>query len=385
MHVAINGWFWDQEFNGSAQYLRQLLATLRQLDPELRLTLIIPDNGPVDAVPEGVDLVKVRLPVGGHLGKIWFEQRGYPNSVKRLKADIAHVPYWGPPLQTSARLVVTVHDVIPLALPVYQGGFGARLYTSLVTASVHGAAHIIADSDFSRAEIINRIGDIPPEMVTAIPLAPSAAMHPKLNADCDPCVRDKYKLPDEYAVYLGAFDVRKNLRALLSAYTYVKSALGDEYPLLLAGSPPPAHLWGTARFPDLPAEIKKLDLEDVVRWIGPVDEADKPGVYRMARAAIFPSMYEGFGLPPLEAMACGTPVIAGDATSIPEVVADSAYLIDPADSRALGGAIIAVLIQDPLHDQLQNQGLARATNYTWQKTAARTLDVYRQVMAQPEG
>ena len=385
MHVAFNGWFWDQPFNGSGQYLRQLLTALLPLDNTLRLSLIIPDRGPVDDPPAGVDLIKVRLPLRGHPGKVWFEQRGYPNAVRQLGAAIAHVPYWGPPLHTAARLVITVHDVIPLALPVYQGGFGGRLYTSLVTAALHDAAHLIADSEFSRAEIINRVGDIPPEQVTAIPLAASPDMHPKLNADCDPCIRDKYKLPDDYALYLGGFDVRKNIRALLAAYTYVKSAMNDDFPLVLAGSPPPAELWGSPRFPDLPAEIEKLALTDVIRWIGPVAEADKAGLYRMARVAIFPSMYEGFGLPPLEAMACGTPVIAADATSIPEVVGSAAYLIDPADSRALGGAIIAVLIQDPLYKQLQNQGLARATNFTWNKTAAQTLAIYRKVMTQSAG
>ncbi|MHB8628235.1 MAG: glycosyltransferase family 4 protein [Aggregatilineales bacterium] len=382
MHVALNGWFWDSPFSGSGQYTSHLLTALRQVAPDVQLTLVVPDAGPVEAVPDGITVVRVRLPVGGQWGKVWFEQRGYPAVVKRCGATIAHVPYWGPPLQSPARLVVTVHDVIPLSMPVYQGELAARLYTSLVTAGARGAAHLITDSDFSRDELLDRIDGVPPERVTAIPLAAAPEMHPKLNADCDPCIRDKYKLPDSYALYLGSFDVRKNIRALLSAYTYVKSALGDEYPLVLAGKPPAQ--WATARFPDLPAESDKLGLTDVVHWIGPVAEADKAGVYRMARVAIVPSRYEGFGLGVLEAMACGTPVIAADATSIPEVAGDSAYLVDPMDARTMGGAIIAVLIQDPLHDHLQNQGLARATQYSWLKTAAQTVDVYRQVETLPE-
>lgn len=115
-----------------------------------------------------------------------------------------------------------------------------------------------------------------------------------------------------------------------------------------------------------------------------MDEVDKPGVYRLASAFVFPSRYEGFGLGPLESMACGTPTIAADASSIPEVVGDGAYLVDPDDSRALGGAIIAALIQDDLRESLRNLGLARASNFNWQRTARETLDVYRQVMARKD-
>jgi glycosyltransferase involved in cell wall biosynthesis len=115
-----------------------------------------------------------------------------------------------------------------------------------------------------------------------------------------------------------------------------------------------------------------------------VDEADKPGLYRMARAFVFPSRYEGFGLEPLEAMACGTATIAADASSIPEVVGDGAYLVDPDDSRAMGGAIIATLIQDDFRENLRNLGLARASNFSWTKTAQATLAVYQQVMARKE-
>ncbi len=318
------------------------------------------------------------------MGKVWFEQRGFPAVVQRSGAALAHVPYWGPPLQISARLIVTVHDVIPLSLPIYQGGLAGRLYTSLVTAAARGAAHLIGDSDFSRNEILARIEHITLQAVSAIPLAAAPEMHARLGAEHDEAIREKYGLPDSYVLYIGGFDVRKNLRALLAAYTYVKSALADEFPLILDGKAPNADKWGTPRFPNLPAEIERLELGDVVRLIGPVAEADKPGLYRMARAAAFPSRYEGFGLGVLEAMACGTPVIAANATSIPEVAGDAAYLIDPLDSRALGGALIAVLTDDPLHDHLRNEGLARATHFNWLRTAEQTLAVYRQVAALPE-
>jgi len=132
----------------------------------------------------------------------------------------------------------------------------------------------------------------------------------------------------------------------------------------------------------LPAEIAaRPELGQYIRMIGPVDEADKPAVYRMARVFAFPSRYEGFGFGPLEAMAAGTPVVAADASSTPEVVGEAAYLVDPDDSRKMGGAIIATLIQDDLHEGMRNLGLARASNFTWERTARQTLAVYEGVMA----
>ncbi len=378
MHIALNAWFWDQPYTGSGQYVRQLVPALCKLDSELRISLIMPDriNTP-DGVPPGVDVVPVSVPFGGDVGKVAFEQQRYPAAVGKIGADIAHVPYWGGPLTSPAPLVITIHDVIPLSMPVYQGSPLARLYFSLVTATARGAAHILTDSEFSKQEIVARIG-VPAEQVTAIPLATTSEFHPRIGSEHDPAIREKYRLPEQYTLYLGGFDVRKNLRALLAAYTYAGPAVGEDYPLVLAGKEPAQ--WGTPRFPDLHAEIAALNLAPYVRWIGPVDEADKPGVYRMASAFIYPSRYEGFGLGPLEAMACGTPTVAADASSIPEVVGDGAYLVDPDDSRALGGAIIATLIQDDLRQSLRNLGLARASNFSWQRTARETLAVYRQVI-----
>ncbi len=379
MHVAFNAWFWDQPYTGSGQYLRQLVPALLREDSSLKLSLIVPERiRSPEGIPAGVDVIPARVPFGGQVGKVLFEQRSFPAAAGGIKADIAHVPYWAAPLSSPVRLIVTIHDVIPLSMPVYQGGVGARLYFSLVTASAKGVAHILTDSEFSRREIVTRIG-VPAEYVTAVPLATTPDCHPRIGAERDPAIRQKYNLPDEYVLYMGGFDVRKNLRALLAAYTYVGPSTGGDYPLILAGKEPAQ--WGTARFPDLRAEIAQLGIEEYVRWIGPVDEADKPGVYRMANVAVFPSRYEGFGLGPLEAMACGTPTVAAEASSIPEVVGDGAYLVDPDDSRALGGAIIATLIQPDLRESLRNLGLARATHFSWQRTARETLAVYRQVMA----
>ena len=249
--------------------------------------------------------------------------------------------------------MTSVLDVIPLAIPDYAKGFKARLYTSLVTAAARGSQHILTLSDASKADIVKFL-DIPAESITTTYLAADEAYHPRLGAERDPAVREKYNLPDQFVLGIGGFDIRKQFNQLLLAYTYVGQAEGDNIPLVLAGREP---AWGTGVFPDLPKYAEELNITDYVRWIGYVAEEDKPSLYRLADVFVFPSIYEGFGLPILEAMACGTPVVANEVSSIPEVAGDAAYLVKPGDARAMAGAIIALLLQEPLRELARESGI----------------------------
>jgi glycosyltransferase involved in cell wall biosynthesis len=379
MHIAFNGWFWNQPHTGSGQYLRNLLRALHTLAPGHRLSLVVPDHvRTLDHLPPDVDVLPARTRFGGHLSKVWFEQRVFPRAVKRLQADIAHVPYWGPPLRSPAPLVCTVLDVIPLVVPAYNRGFKNRLYTSLVLAAARGADHILTISESAKQDIAQQIG-VPEDRVTVTHLAADKVFHPEQGRERDAAVRVQFGLDDvdQFVLYLGSYAVHKNVRLLLAAYTYVAQGMGPEVPLVLAGYTPDT--WGTDRFPDLPAYVEELGLGDYVRWIGPVDEADKPALYRLADVFAFPSRYEGFGLGPLEAMASGTPVVACEASSVPEVVSNAAFLIAPDDSRAMAGAILSLLNQPDHAANLRNHGLARARDFSWRKTAAGTLAVYEQI------
>jgi glycosyltransferase involved in cell wall biosynthesis len=375
MHVAINAWFWDQPFAGSGQYVVRLVTALRTARPDIDLTLVMPPHlkNP-ERVPDGVR-VHHTGGFGGKLGKVWFEQRTFPRAVAKLNADIAHVPYWGPPLTSPAPLVTSVLDVIPLVLKEYAGSLPAMLYTSLVTASARGSAKIITLSNDSKNDIVTHIG-VEPERVVPVYLAVDEAFHPRMGAEKDAAVRAKYDLPDKFVLYLGGFDSRKQVNELLLAYTYVAQAEGDNVPLVIAGRAPQ---WGTSVFPDLPAYAKQLNLgEDVVKWIGPPDDSEKPSLYRLAAAHVWPSKKEGFGLPVLESMASGTATIAWNVPVMQEIVGDGAYLVD--NARELAGAILAVINQDSLRNSLVNQGLAQATKYHWRKTARETAAVYDEVM-----
>lgn len=372
----MNGWFYDQQSTGSGQYLRHLLANLRQSAPEIEISLILPPHiQPPDDLPSGVKAIETGTRKNtAKWRKVVFEQRTFPRIARQIGADIAHVPYWGTPLACPVKLVTTVLDVIPLLYPVYSRGPLTGLYTSLVSSAARGSNHIITISETAKIDIEEQLR-IPEDEITVTYLAPDERYHPQIGADKDEAIRDKYDLPERFVLYLGGFDWRKQVNELLLAYTFVGEADGDAFPLVIAGREPN---YDDRLFPDLRAYCRRLNIEDYVRWIGFVDEEDKPALYRLADVFVFPSLYEGFGLMALEAMASGAPVVTSNAIVFEEVLEDAAFIVN--NAREMAGAILALLIQQPLRDTMINQGLALASNYSWRKTAEETLKVYERVL-----
>ena len=374
MHLVVNAYFWNQPHTGSGQYIRQLISWLDRLVSDLKITLIVPagpDQFNPELVPEKVSVIEKQIRPG-HLGKVYFEQVIFPRECRSLGADLAHVPYWGAPLQARLPLVVTVHDVTPLIIREYRRGPKARLYTALVSASARSAGHIITDSDSSMGDIKHHLG-IDDAGITPIYLAAAPECKPEGDFLMDMAIAKKYKLPDEYVLYLGGYEIHKNLVTLLQSYLYVNKAVGPEIPLVLAGKKPAPM---ANHFPDYDMHISEIGLKDSVHWTGYIDEADKPSIYRGAKSFAFPSKYEGFGLPPLEAMACGVPVVASNSSSLPEVIGSAGFTIDPDDYRQFGGSIIATLVQEELAAEMRRKGLEQAARFSWEKTATETLAVY---------
>ena len=376
MHLALSGWFWNRPNSGSGQYTRFLTYYLNRLVSDLTITLICPmSEGLPDEVPPSVNVEMVRNRPD-HVGKVIFEQHQFPRACGQVGATIAHVPYWGSPLRSPIPVVVTVHDLTTELVRAYRKGAKQRGYNALVAAAARGAAHVITDSVASKNDVVARLG-ISAEKITPIYLAVD---HSKYNTDdnllLDMAVKQQYDL-DDYILYLGGYEIHKNVTTLLHAWTYVARALGEFYPLLLAGKKPTVV---SEHFPDYDALIKELELEDYVRWIGYVEEEHKPILYREAISFVFPSSAEGFGLPPLEAMACGTPVITTTAKSLPEVVGDAAFTVEPDAVREMAGAIIATVVQENLNTELRAKGLAQAKKFSWEKTAHETLLVYDKIL-----
>jgi len=374
MHICFNAWFWDQPHTGSGQYLRQLVASLATARPDLGLTLILPAHIRADDLPQNVNARYAGPARSSRLGKVWFEQVAFPRAAEQSGADLAHVPYWGSPLSCRLPLVVSVLDVIPLIYPIYALGAANRLYLSLVQTSARQADHLITISQTSKLDIEYWL-NIPKERISVTYLAADDSFHPRLGRENDEAVRAKYQLPERFILYLGGYDQRKQLSALLEACTYLKLTSEANLPVVLAGKKPS---FSPPLFPDVDALARELGVDDMLHWVGPIDEADKPALYRMAEVFAFPSAYEGFGLPPLEALACGTPVVAWDNTINDEILEGAAYLVD--SPRNLAAAIIALIGQKPFREAMINQGLALATRYNWRKTAKQTLQVYESLL-----
>jgi glycosyltransferase involved in cell wall biosynthesis len=379
MRLAINGWFWDQPATGSGQTVRYLLPALVQQDPSLEITLVVPEwvasSQAVEVLPERVTLLPVPCHAG-NLGKLWFEQNTFPRICRQLGIDLAHIPYFAPPLGPTVPSVVTIHDLIPMVLPEYRGSALARLYTSLVASAAAHTHLILTDSEASKRDILTHL-NVPGNRVRVVYLAPAPHYRPIDDPGVLEAVRHKYDLPETFVLWLAAFDMRKNAQALLHAYTWVYSALGDEYPLVMAGKLP---VKDTPFFPDPRRIAAELGVTDALRFPGWVDEADKPALYSAATVFAFPSRYEGFGLPILEAMACGTPVVTSNAASLPELAGAAAFQMDPNAPRQLAASIIALCVQESLHDEMRKKGLVQAARFTWEKTARETLVAYRHVL-----
>ncbi|MEZ4767516.1 MAG: glycosyltransferase family 1 protein [Caldilineales bacterium] len=364
-HLVVNGWFWDQLNTGSGQYLRGLADHLPAIAPQHRFTLVMPSRVP-DTLPAGwqgeVAPPAARL-AGDNVAKLWFEQVTYPRACRRLAADIAFTPYWGSSWRRPCRTAVTVHDLIPLLLPAYRGGALQRAYTSLVGQTARRADVVLTDSEASRRDIVDHLGAAPAR-VHAVLLAVDERFRPVYDPVELDRVRSKYSLPDRFVLYLGGFDVRKNVPRLVRAFaelpTFGKVGNSDNLFLVIAGKLPAAD---TPFTPDPRRVAAETGIADRVRFTGWVDEVDKPALYSLASLFVFPSLYEGFGLPIAEAAACGTPVLTSNRSSLPEA-APNALLVDPEDVSAIAAGITAGLSLSP--------NSASPVPRTWQDVAEET-------------
>ncbi len=380
MRIAFNAFFLGQESTGSGQYTHQLLRTLAQLDRcneyvpySIHGRGLQPRPGPWNAL----EVLSTPVPLRSeNLAKLWFEQIGFPRACRQASADLAHVPYFASPLYPTVPTVVTVHDLIPLLLPAYRGSILVRLYMWLVAAAARRADMIITDSQHSKQDIVEHL-HVPAERVEVVYLAADPGCHPVCEEKTLDAARRKYGLPEAYVLYLGGFDQRKNLRALLQAYARLCQSVGPEVPpLVVAGRLP---LVQTPLFPDPRSMARELGIEQRVIFPGWVAEEDKAALYSNALFFAFLSLYEGFGLMPLEAMSCGTPVLASRTSSLPEIVGPGGLLVDPMDLEGIVEAMADLLREPALREQLRREALDQAARFDWARTAEQTLQVYHRV------
>ncbi len=295
--------------------------------------------------------------------------RRFRAACARTRPDLYHEPNFIP-LPSDLPTVATVHDLSPLLHPEWHPADRAALYERRFRDGLRQCAHVLADSEHVRQEIITVFG-LPPHRVTRAHLG----LRPQMRPLPDEEVRRRLialGLPPRYLLYLGTIEPRKNVLLLLRAYCSLPEAVRSRWPLLLVGG----WGWNAGDVADyLHAEARHRG----VRHLGYVVDADLPVLYNGARALAFPSLYEGFGLPPLEMLACGGAVLASTAGAVAETAGAAAHLTDPADEDAWRAALHRVATDDDWWGQLREGAVAAARPFTWESCARTTLGVYRAV------
>jgi glycosyltransferase involved in cell wall biosynthesis len=314
------------------------------------------------------------LPV--QLAKLWWEQAGVMRAGRRARIDLLHSPYWTNPLWSPWPTVVTVHDVIQLVLPEYRALARQRVYFGIVTRALRKATAIITVSECSRQDLIRTVG-IPEERVSVVENAIPETLQPVTDQDLLDAVRVRYGLGERFVLYLGANDLRKNLNRLIRAYAALPRSLRDAHQLVVAGRQwPHDH----PLYPDPRLVVRELGLEDRVVFTGGIPEEEKATLLSAATVFAFPSLYEGFGIPVLEALACGTPVLTANGSSLPEVTGDAAVLVDPTSVEAIRDGLATLLESPERRRDLAARGIERASRYRWSEVAERTVQVYQRAV-----
>ena len=290
-----------------------------------------------------------------------------PVLASRLNADLLCVTYTGP-LIVNRPLVAVVHDVSFKRHPEWFSPRDRVVLTLGVGITVRRAAAVVTLSEFSRSEIAATCG-VPAGRIHVTPLA--AAPEFGVDGRDDPAVHARYGLRRPYLLAVGNLQPRKNLLRLIEAFNRLRARHDFHHDLVLVGNA----RWGSA----ISSAIDRLELSDRVKPIGYVSPEDLPAIYRGADLFVYPSLYEGFGLPVLEAMACGTPVVASSGSAIPEVAGSAARLIDTESVPDLVDAIAELCSQPEMRAQLRRQGLDRSRMFSWERTASQTLDVFHRV------
>jgi glycosyltransferase involved in cell wall biosynthesis len=298
-----------------------------------------------------------------------------PRTLRRIHADVVHFTNGMVPLASPVPTVVTIHDMSLTLFPRFHPVRRVVLNRPFVNVASRRADAIITVSEAARRDIVRLYG-IEPTRVHVV----HEAAAPSFRLIQDPPelrrVRERYRLADRFILYVGTIEPRKNLPTLLDAFARRRIAGDLPHQLVCAGP----YGWLSD---DVEQQIDRLRIRDAVRFTGYVPFDDLPAIYNLAEIFVFPSVYEGFGLPVIEAMACGAPVLTGHVEALTEVAGDAAERVDARDVDALGDAIVALAGSRERREELTRLGLQRAATFSWARAAAETLNVYRSVVASP--
>jgi len=351
---------------GIGQYITHLVQSLAEVDHETDFILLQSrkDRSKLADQPNFRRLA-VWTPCHHRL-----EQWALRAEISPLDIDVLHSPDFIPPSRANFKSVITVHDLAFLLYPHFLTKESARYYGQIDQA-VRRTDHIIAVSEATKHDLIQRLG-VPEGKVTVIYEASAPEFRPIPPDEARQYAQKKFELEGGYIFFVSTIEPRKNVPGLLEAYRRLLDSYKVTARLVLAGG----QGWLSE---EVFAGVDRLGLRGQVRFLGRVATADLPYLYNAASLLIHPSFYEGFGLPPLEAMACGIPVVVSNVSALPEVVGDAGLLVDPNNISEMAVSMYRVLTDQQLREEMIHKGLARAACFSWEKTASQTLEVYYRV------
>jgi len=356
---------------GIGTYVRNLLRHLSRIDQRTEYVLLCraADCAGIEelgenfrAVPESAPAYSIR------------EQLRIPMDLRREGIDLFHAPHYVLPPLTPCRSIVTIHDCIHLRFPQYLPNRLAYAYArSSLWVATHRSNRVLTVSEASKRDIL-RYFRVPESKINVIPNAIDERFGEVPSADEVLRVRERYQLNDPFVLYAGNIKPHKNLERLIEAFHTLRRGGLDTVKLLIIGDE-------ISKYAALRRAVHKYKLHKHVRFFGFVPDKTLAVLYRLASVFVFPSLYEGFGLPPLEAMASGTPVITSNVSSLPEVVGDAALLIDPYEADAIAQAMRRVLTDAALREDLRQRGLQRVKEFSWERSVRRVHAIYQEVIA----
>ncbi len=371
MKIGIDARTLFKPSGGVGTYLKNLLEGLSVLDSDNQYILFFDEKPPrkLDFLEESNFTTRtLRLPLGQNL-TTWNNLR-LPFELRFHPVDVFHFPFYTVPLLKSSRWVVSIHDITYKIHPEWFNWKGWLTFRPFSYWAVKTAECILTCSYASKEDIL-RYYKVPEQRVVVTYYGVSEDFQLLDNPDKLTQIQDKYNLRRPLILYVGSLTVRKNLVRLIQAFHQIITEKKIEAYLLLVGRP-------LSPYPDLPSLVKELGLEHRISFLfEPVSQEVLCLLYNLADLFVYPSLYEGFGLPPLEAMACGTPVVTSNISSLPEIVGDAAILINPYNPGEIAEALFEGLTNGVLRKELVQKGRERVKQFSWKKTAQETLQVYQ--------
>ena len=368
IRVAIDGNFLRLPYSGIGTYVREITRALEAGRESLGIdiALVEPRTGRF-------------FKPGTRVHRFAWDAVGVSAAAvaARPRARLLHLPQMSAPIVAPIPCVVTIHDTIPLALPEYRATRAMQVYLALMARTARQARHIIVPSRFA-ADEVRRVLGVARDRITVIPEAASPDLVPDRTGTAERDARRRFGIRGPYLFNIGGFDTRKNLPLLIEAFGAALPSLPEGAALVIAGAP---HSTNPRVYPPLEPVIERLGLGGKVLLIGRVPDDVRRLLYQGAVACVTPSQHEGFGLTPLEAMACGTPAIVANRTSLPEVAGDAGVVVEP-EVDALANAMVRVVTDRTYRSDLSRRSIERAALFSWTLAAAQTAAVYRQVLAE---